>query len=448
MHFDILFVMRWWIAIGCVLAACSNDGALEIVVEIDPATSVDKVQLYVGLGDPLNEHDDMGEPQRELLVPEGYGYPSRPNGFYWKRDPNGASDVVDVDPGAADVRFTFHEGTHDTVTMIVVGYKADVIVAAASLVDARIEAGTVRQYHVKMKAASAAFPRPAASPVTVHRWGASSNDTQCAYLEDASTPERGIYVVGKDDKDCDGFPDEDPLECRDNVWRGRARPAPDQTKCLRTDLVATNVNPSVTACVLGGPGCVDGMEKATTQCEPSRVCAPPQHCAQCATDPNPIACMAELPAVAALVAQIDCTFFVSQTSSALCTGEANLTPRLTLPVGCDDKQPFQIWNGTAGWKPSTFTSPVGTFSALMPTSNCDFTVKAVNVVPNMTAGHESVVIYPLANGRYAALPLRISVKPSPAGGCDGITNECHVNGEVMAAPAFAACLTADVVEPW
>ena len=440
MHFDILFVMRWWIAIVGVLAACNNGGALEIVVEMDPQIDVDRVQLYVGLGDARNS-------ERELLVPSGYAYPERPSGFYWKRDVNGASDVVDVDPGAADVRFVFHEGTDDTVTLVVVGYKAEVVVAAASLVDAQLEAGTVSQYHVKLRPATSATVKPRAA-VTVQRWGPGPDDTQCVYLEDAATEERGIYIVEHEDRDCDGFPDEDAKECRPEVWRGRARAVPAKTSCVRTDMLVGPNNTTFMGCVLGGPGCSDGT--GMTACEASNVCVPPADCVACATRPDALECVSQLPASSTAATRIQCSFFISPTGAQLCSTEAPLTARLSLPIACDPMQPFNLFVEGGGWKPSTYVKGAMTFTAAMPTPACDFKLSVTNAGAPAGTAARTILMYPLANGRYAAVPLEITVEQASGGmGCDDpqYKTECHVGGELPTAP-FVACMMADVIEPW
>ena len=449
MHFDILFVMRWWIAIGCVLCGCSNSGALEIVVEMEPAIAVDRVQLYVGLGDPQNELDDQGQHRRELLVPAGYRYPDRPNGFYWKRDINGASDVLDVESGATDARFTFHEGTHDKLTIIVVGFKGGEVAAAASLVGAKLEGGAVRQYHVKLKAASSPDVKPRAA-VTVQRWGPTPEDTRCAYLEDASTEERGIYVVDRSDRDCDGFADDEATECRPDVFHGHIRPKPEVTTCIRMDAIPSQNNPQPTACVLGGPGCFDGADATLTGCEPSNVCVPPAHCAACSARPDAIDCMARLPQVAGLATRIECTFFVNA-AGALCVGAATLTPRFPLPIACDPLQPYLLWADGGGWKPGAFAKSGATFTAAMPTAGCDVSVSATNASATPVQGtFPTVLVYPLVNGRSGALPLLIHVKPIVGNGCDDPinTNACLVEGEAISAPSFAECLKSAAIEPW
>ncbi len=311
----------------------------------------------------------------------------------------------------------------------------------------------VRQYHVKLKPASSPDMKPRAG-VTVQRWGPKADDTQCAYLEDASTPERGIYVVDRSDRDCDGFEDEAPNECRANVWNGRIRPAPDTTRCLRMDTIPTNTNPtSIATCVLGGPGCVDGMDKAVTLCEPSTVCVPPAHCSMCTTRPNAIDCLAELPSTAASLAHIECDFFFPQAGGMLCEGDAVLSPKFTFPISCDSEQPYQLWSGgVAGWRPSMFTRTGMAFTTLMPTAGCDVTLEATPVAGQiaMAGSFETVLMYPLTNGRQAVIPLQIRVKPTTGMGCDDPINKiaCRVIGDGAPPPAFLACVTADVIEPW
>src|SRR5688572_10605200 len=125
-----------------VLAGCGSDAAIEIVVDTKD-TGADEVKLYVGLGYTMNAQHDVAE----LLVPPEYPHRGvQPSGFAWKRDeaagPTGDRAVV-VD---GEARFVFQPGTHDRITVIVVGYKSGVITGASLLEDAFMEGGKVRQY--------------------------------------------------------------------------------------------------------------------------------------------------------------------------------------------------------------------------------------------------------------------------------------------------------------
>ena len=428
-----------------VLFGCGASSALEIVVEIPPDTGVDKVQLYVGLGSHENDTS-------ELLVPRDYAYPDQPSGFYWKRDPSGEQDVVDVDPGASDVRFVFHEGTHDEMTVIVVGYKNNSIVAATALVEAYLDPGSVRQYHVLLKPASAAFPRPTARPVTVHRWGPGPGDTQCAYLEDSTNADHpAIFIVDRDDRDCDGLvvDERDPannLECRPEVYKGQIRPERELTTCLRTDLLPTVAE---TICVLGGAGCVDGRGKGT--CDPSTTCVTPQTCTACAQRTDALDCMANSPATNVNVTRIDCTFYAVKNNGVfeLCSGTAPLTSTFAFLPACNTEEDFWFWvTGQNKWVAQSFTKAGLTFTANDPTATCDFKLDVSGSITGsaLPESLRSIVSMQIANGRAAALPIAITMAETLDCADLATKNECHVGGDITPAPSFLACMQA-AVEP-
>ena len=442
--------MRWVIAMTVVLCACGPTSAIEIVVEMPPGDSpivVDKVQLYVGLGGPENE---SGKP--ELLIPRDYHYPDQPDGFYWKRDVNGEQDVLEVGRDANDVRFVFQEGSHDRMTVIVVGYSADKVVAAASLVDAYLDAGSVRQYHVQLKPASDAFPRPTAAPVTVHRWGPGPSDSQCAYLEDPSnTDDRSIFIVDHDDRDCDGVietddPNTPNLECLPDVHLGMVRPGRTATRCIRGDVIPTD---NAMGCVLGGPGCVDGRGPGGA-CDPSTTCAIPAACAACAGRTDALDCLANLPQANTTAQRIECTFYATMTTMSLCPTPAPLVQRFEFLPTCNVDTPYLFWlTGQNKWNPQSFMKGGLTFTAAKPTTNCDFSLTATGTAPpGGLAGIRSVLNVQIANGRSAALPIAITVVETT--NCDdgSSVNECVIAGEVMPPPSFISCMSSRVVQPW
>jgi len=432
-----------------VMFGCGPNSALELVVEMpDAPIVVDRVQLYIGLGDPRNS-------SVERLIPRDYRYPDVPDGFYWKRDPYGALDVVDVEPGARDVRFVFQEGTHDNITVIAVGYTGERIVAAGSLVDATLESGSVRQYHVRLAAASAAFPRPTAAPVTVHRWGPGPNDTECAYLEDPSRQQKpSIFIVDHDDRDCDGLVVEDDpqkpnLECLPDVWMGSERPSREDARCVRADLIPGGTGPDAMACVLGGPGCVDGRGPGAA-CDPTTTCAQPAACLSCAGRADALDCLANLPTTNAAT-RIDCTFFaVVNAGLQLCPGTATLTQRFQFLPTCDVDAPYLMWSMPEGkWNAQSFTRNGMTFTANKPTANCDF---ALTVTGTPTAaglgGIRSILNIQIANGRSGVLPVAITIADTPACNDPLVVPECRVAGDITPGPAFAACMMSKPVEPW
>lgn len=439
--------MRRVIAISAAMLGCGPNAALEVVVEMPPpdlAVAVDRVQLYVGLGDALNASD-----QPELLVPRDYRYPDTPTGDYWQRDPFGERDVVDVDPGATDVRFVFQEGKDDRMTAIVIGYQGETIVAATSLVDAYLDPGSVRQYHVQLRPASAAFPRPTARPVTVHRWGPTATDTRCAYLADPDD-ERGpsIYIVDHDDRDCDGLADRDEaLECRPEAYLGARRAARDATTCVRRDMI-----PNATAseaCVLGGPGCVDGRGEGA--CDPSATCVDPDACVVCANRTDALDCLAAMPGMATTATHVVCTFFVTQENGnpVLCPGAATLAPKIALLPSCDPTADVLLWDtGQDRWATKELARNNMKLAFLRPTASCDLSV-SLSGTPDGTTQTTIASVLNVQNdlGRAAAVPITFTLAPTTDCDVTG-ANKCVVEGNGVASLAFAACLQSKVIEPW
>jgi hypothetical protein len=161
--------------------------------------------------------------------------------------------------------------------------------------------------------------------------------------------------------------------------------------------------------------------------------------------------MARLPLTNGLTTRVECSFFVNSTG-AMCPGKATLSPRFPFPVPCDPLQPFQLWADGGGWKPSVFAKTGMTFTTTMPTAQCELGMTGASSSANPLQGlFPSVIMIPLANGRYGALPLHINVKPVSNGlGCDDPinTNSCVIEGESTIPPSLMQCLTSDVIQPW
>jgi hypothetical protein len=427
------------------LVGCGPSSALEIVVELPPQNAgVDHVQLYLGLGGALNESGNV-----ERLVPRGYVAPPTPDGFYWRRDPNGGSDVIAVAPDATDVRFVFQEGSDDHVTAIVVGFRGDQIVAAASLVDAYLDAGSVRQYHVALKPASAAFPQPAPTPVTVQRWGAMPGDTHCVYLEQPGADDPSVFIVDKDDRDCDGLRDADPRECRPEVFMGKERAKRIEASCIGIETIPIGSN--MVSCLLGGQGCADGRaESDTAQCDPTATCIQPSLCVGCALQPNPLDCMATFSQMNLETTRINCRFAVDINTNTFCPGPATLVQRLQFLPNCNVDAPYLFWEaGQDKWASQSFKRGNLMFTASKPTVPCDFkldvsgTAATAALLPIRT-----ILSVGFANGRGAAVPLHIDFSDATDCADPAQKNECNLEGDTIAAPSFLACLGARVVEPW
>jgi hypothetical protein len=315
------------------------------------------------------------------LIPRDYKYPEVPSGQFWKRDPERHAGHRRCRPGRERraVRVSRRHARFDDRDRDRLQGRRDR--GGDALVEAFIEDGTVRQYHVKLKPATAAFPKPARAAITVHRWGPGPDNTRCAYLEDPTNPlHTSIFVVDRLDRDCDGLeaPEDEtnPLECLDDVHLGTIRPERVSTRCLTTDLIPNAAGDQT--CVLGGPGCVDGRGKVADSCDPSTTCAPPQSCVVCKDRDDALDCMANSTATATTASRIDCTISTKLDTGGrfVCSGDATLTTRFQFLPMCRTDGPYLFWaTGKNMWGPS-ITSAGLTLTPTPPTNDCGMTSRS------------------------------------------------------------------------
>lgn len=442
--------------LGVLACSCGPSSAIEIVVEMpdgDPNLVVDEVRLYVGLGDPLNEREDgNGSLLEDVIIPRGYT-PNDPipKGFFWKRDVPSSPDADRARMDGNEVHFTFQPGSHDRITVIAVGYRAGTPTAAAALENAEMESGAVRQYHVTLASATAPLPADKAGPVTVQEWGADPSARDCVHYEDA---EHSIYVVLKDDRDCDGrVEQDDPTrnECRVNVFDGYRRPGRTSLSCVTVDSIG--VSPG--QCVLGGMGCME-VPNGRSCPLPGNTCVDPDICMQCGTSgkPDTLDCVAQLAANGNAAPRIECTFSVTRAPSlAVCPGTAGFLggERFTrVNAACDPNQDILFYvHGSGKWSP-TFQAQGFTFAAMKPNNGCDFQLAGSATAPSapmMLEPINGIVSGALANGRSVAIPISISFAEVTA--CDNENNSCRfTNVALPVSVPLANCLMRTVAEPW
>lgn len=438
--------MRHAVAIvTLVLASCGANSAIELVIGMPESSTVDEVRLYIGLGDAENTSASP-----ELLVPPDYprrGEP--PKGMWWRRDlANPESDRQDVDPDTREVRFVFHEGTDDRMTVIVVGSNDDKVVAAALVEDAYLEPGMVRQYVVKLAPATAPFPLPARGAVTVQEWSDDKGEGRCAHYRDAT---HSVYVVPKQDRDCDGHvEDAKGLECRPDVFDGFKRAARDSATCVTRETLPplSPTGSSIQASVLGGPGCVDG--RGAGACEISNICVRDE-LAMCEAHDNPLACAADSSGVMPTL-HVSCRFYyaVSGGGPVFCPGPAELRgqlpPSLT-QISCSPTDVLFFTEASNTWTPRVIKKAAMTFSATAPDAGCGFRLAAVGS-PEVTRA-TGLMNVALATKRAVALPLKIDIGQLPD--CTSAPdNACTLEPAVSIDldSAFVRCMRSEIVEPW
>ena len=439
-----------------VLASCGANSAIEIVVGMPDASNVDEVKLYVGLG--FTQNMDGSTPER--LIPADYPrVGEQPRGFWWKRDtalPDG--DRLTVAPGTKEVRFVFQPGTHDQMTVIVVGYSNETIVAAALLEQASMESGTVRQYVVNLAPASPAMPgQPQRLGPTVQEWGPEPGDRECAHYRDG---EDSVFVVTFGDHDCDGFKEgeEDPaknLECRPDVYQGFKRSQRASLSCITKESLPP-LSPSgaiVEAAVLGGPGCVDGRGNGT--CDIGTVCIDEELYA-CSSDEHPLDCASNVSASNTSVLRVLCKFYYASQQAGggpgYCATTATLDgkfPPAASQLACDGASELMFWARFGSkWSPSVLAKDTMTFTAAKPTTSCLFSLTASGTPKPALV--QSLASVQLANKRGLAVPVIVEV--AEVADCSSTTFQAQCAIEPAIAidinSAFARCMRSDIVDPW
>ena len=438
-----------------VLASCGANSAIEIVIGMPEASNIDEVKLYVGLG--FTQNMDGSTPER--LIPADYPrHGEQPRGFWWKRDtalPDG--DRLTVEPGTKEVRFVFQPGTHDHMTVIVVGYSNKTVVAAALLEEARMESGTVRQYVVNLAPASPATPGMPRVGTTVQDWGPEPDDRECAHYRDG---EHSVFVVNLGDHDCDGFKEgeEDPaknLECRPDVYRGFKRAPRNALACITKESLPP-LSPSgaiVEAAVLGGPGCVDGRGIGT--CDVGTVCID-EDLYGCFARADALDCAANVPTMNTSVLRVACTFYYATEQvggPAYCDTTASLgsdkLPPSAAQLSCDGASEYLFWTlGSGKWSANVIANNTINFTASKPTTSCLFELTAGGTPQRALV--KSLLTVQLANKRAVALPVGITVEEVSDCDSGGLPASCKLEPSIAIDinSAFARCMRTDIVDPW
>ena len=316
-----------------------------------------------------------------------------------------------------------------------VGFRGDQVVAAASLV-ARTWMTAACASTTSSSSPRAPRSRPADRAVTVHRWGQSPGDTSARTSGSGGSTEKSIFIVDENDRDCDGFPDEDPLECRPNVYRGRERPKRNETSCVTTDALEVGAETSV--CVLGGGGCVDGRGPVDGTCDPSTTCVQPTVCVGCTGRADGLACMANLGQQGSATTRVECSFVIDAATGKVCPGAAALAQPV-FARACMVETPYLMW-AEGKWHAQGITVAGVTFNAPKQNAACDFKLEASGMpVSAQLEPIRAVVSVQFANGRSAAVPLGISFTSSAD--CGVAQNACNVEGEPTTTPSLLAAST-------
>lgn len=414
------------VALLLALVACDRSGVQFIVyipadygADGDPQVQLpDEVRLFVGLG----------EEQATTIAPEGFAEITKRRGTLWVRDPANTPDV-DRAPIHADAPAVFsfeHSGDLDELGIVVaVGYRGGEPTSSAAVFHAKFGEGVVARYRMGLN--SAADPRMPGMRTRINQlelWG----EGECVHVENRRSDvqdqgHRTAFIVGsKEDRDCDGFPEGDPLECNANVYLG-AGPAKEPS-CLHRGVTFSN------HCRIGAARCRDGVGDDLT-CGPTRYCAPPEMCIACSNTPS-WDCAQDYQAtqVGAVGGYgLECTFLAARNAffDAVCPAPAFVT--IVPPQGttCEDV------------KVKAIVDPAFTDTFTMRSQNQEATVKVtaqgceLKVVPDgrITGGsfspvHEfgALMLVDLDQNRGLGVPIYVRVE-SDGSPCTNVPAICR-----------------------
>ncbi len=361
-------------AVGLVVLIACRDGG--VVVKVDPkGIAIDEVRLFLGTGSAATT----------MLQPPPMQAPAAAT--FWGRDPNNAGDHSTD----ASARFVLvDDGTATTLpAAIAVGYQGGVAVAVASQLDLTVASSDYDVYTMPLVARTD-FQVWSPSPT------GAATDAACVGVD-------GNFIVTAGDRDCDGVPDSDPLECDPDVYHEMRSPMRDDTTCT--------TQAQSTTCYLGGPACEDGKPPDVTQCLPTRYCASTQLCTACAG----IACASDITPLAprSRPYYLDC-LVPTNDSGAFCSPSVAI-PAYTNAVGCTDAAIRDVETGFGtkldhdlgnGNKIKLALDHTGTACNL--TLETSGTVKVTNVANDQPVG--ALLALDFTNGRAAAIPVYLHVR--------------------------------------
>ncbi len=262
--------MRGVAALVCVVLGACDDG---VVIEVRPApgTKPGSVDIYLGL-DPCLKNDDPNTPC-DALQPPGAKQALRGDVFF--RDAN-ETFTVDADAdGIARLKLKSSEAGAQLPIIVAVD---DAQSMAAIALD--VDLDKTSRYVMELAPAKGSLGTGQPAGVYLQIWNKMKEPkTSCLGFELVSTDDNNTrnvdryFVVPKEDPDCDDF-DASNFECNPLAYQATSSPSIDKVSCVKA------FAEPVSACRLGGPGCVDGVQGSTV-CGPSEFCVPNTFCTTC-----------------------------------------------------------------------------------------------------------------------------------------------------------------------
>jgi hypothetical protein len=384
-----------------LLASCAK-GGVEFVIETS-GMDVDRVVLFVGVGDAYNE----------AILPMGRSAPY-PKSSSWRRDHGNELDERAVNPDGPVV-FQFQGGDKLGV-VIAIGVRGETAVSAAVVRNIDVPGDSVARYELVLEPVNTT-----ASRLELTAWespvGSPKAGKQCVALFDKST-QSADAVVTEGDPDCDGWPSDDAKECQRNFYMSFGRPRLQDVACLVHERVVSNDGAINEGCVLGGPPCKDGEGATATGCTaPSAYCAPKSVCNRCDLAANDFDCARDVTTlVAPYPTHLRCKLYFDA-NGALCSSPfkaiANPPADIAGHFCKPDVQPVMIATAHGAWDTNVdFVAQSASLHVdvknLQPSCNFDLQVSGAIVGANLFG---AMVTGVLDNGRGLAYPIIFEANP-------------------------------------
>ncbi len=386
-----------------LVAACAEDHGILVLVKSEDA-NVTQIRLFVGSGQPTSG---------SLAIPAATGPTDRSaigNATYFVRDPHDRGDIVAID-GPRTVRFAY--ATSDAIPLVIaVGYDSNNEPLTAGVLHdlaAPTSANQFNAYEVDLDTRQTVFG-PAGGPDGALRLGVWSrpnsplnmSTAECAGIQ-TGNEEVAYFVVNPDDQDCDGYTNDQDIECRPNVYSGALAADPRHPSCL----VASPLGTVYPYCTFGGQPCKDGLGPMGGECTATHICTPSSVCTSCG---GTFSCATEMTNAQIDVGPFyDCAIHATNDGTRLCGGESLALERP--PTGGYDCSTVEIGNADFG---DTFAKNGMhvKISQGSPTAGCEVSLDFDDGDTGGASSFTGLTKFTLTNNAGVALPIRFLIAPS------------------------------------
>lgn len=429
-----------------VLAGCSSQGSLEVIVTDPQGRGAQTVELYVGYS---VHHDEDIRPANGELAPT----------VWWKRDENADLDVEQLEDGRAMFAFLPDGKYNGVAALVAVGYGDDPttpVGVATRLLWTDIPGNEIHRYELALGGFDP-LPRDTRNTPSelpgLRLWGPAEAPTRCVQVDnvpelmtaDYADRETGALpasamIVKLTDPDCDGYERlDDPLEnkeCVEYEYMAQDAMFRDSLQCAVPEPI-TNPFGTYRGCVAGGDTCSDGTLMGAVECSPSAYCIPSPLC--CA-DAN--SCDPYREDVIDGLTVIECDFLARTEGQLyeLCptvSAALLLKTELDMPdLACDSMPGAKLRRGRAGtWQDSVsfgLLSGVTTTVSVASNGDCTFTFSGAGpvIVDPANARMLAAFSVPLAApspGRGLMLPIVFTADPVSACPTEPQKLACRIN---------------------